>query len=87
MAATFAGTYLADRYPQLNRNTHAAIDLWAWNSFAPRAAASWQVDQSGKTVVKGGYARYYHHLNAQQVWTVNRELPDELHVPVGRPEW
>nr|MBA2305471.1 TonB-dependent receptor [Acidobacteriota bacterium] len=70
-AGTFATTYLAAAFPQLGERRFARTDLLTWNSFAPRAAASFDINKTRRTVLKAGYARYYHHLNAQQVGGAN----------------
>lgn len=77
---TFATTYLADQYPQLRPTTYAAQDLWSWHSVAPRVAAAYKLDSGGRTVLKAGFARYFHHLNSQQVWTVNRNFPFNINL-------
>lgn len=74
----FSATPLADQFPELKRISYPAQDLWAWNSLAPRVAASYEVDERGRTVLKAGFGRYYHHLSSQQVWSVNQNFPRTL---------
>ncbi|MCA1652055.1 MAG: TonB-dependent receptor, partial [Acidobacteria bacterium] len=71
----FATTYLADAFPELKEHGFPRKDLWAWNSMAPRAAVSFDIDRARKTVLKAGYARYYHFLNSQQIWSANPNFP------------
>ncbi|MGH9335624.1 MAG: hypothetical protein ACRD21_17960, partial [Vicinamibacteria bacterium] len=74
----FANTQLAEEFPRLNRTTYAEQDLWAWNSMGPRLAASYEIGETGRTVLRGGYGRIYHHLNSQQVWSVNPNFPSNI---------
>lgn len=71
----FAATYLAVASPGLLPQAFPQKNLWSWNSLAPRAAVAFDVDRTRQTVLKGGYARYYHFLNAQQVWSANPNFP------------
>jgi hypothetical protein len=68
---TFAGTYLADRFPDLNAHTYPSTWLWTWHNVAPRLAATYSLGERKRTVVKGGFGRYYHHLHSQQIQSVN----------------
>jgi hypothetical protein len=74
----FANTSLAAQYPVLNFHSFSARDLWTFNTFAPRLAASYKVGRDGKTVIRGSYSRYYGQLNAQEVWNVDPNFPTYL---------
>ena len=74
----FANSPFADQFPALKAHTSEARDLWTWNSIAPRAAASFDLDSQHRTVLKAGFSRYYHHLHAQQVWDANPNFPVSL---------
>jgi outer membrane receptor protein involved in Fe transport len=61
--------------------TFGDMDILKWNGFAPRLGASWDLTGSGKTVLKGQYARYLHMAAANYgssfnpaTVTVNRYL-------------
>jgi hypothetical protein len=41
-------------------------DVYHWNTFSPRVGINYRVNQSGKTVVKGHYGRYYKLLEASE---------------------
>src|SRR5260370_14316531 len=39
-------------------------DVYHWNTFSPRVGINYKVNDSGKTVVKAHYGRYYKALEA-----------------------
>ncbi len=41
-------------------------DVYHWNTFSPRVGINYRVNQSGKTVVKAHYGRYYKLLEASE---------------------
>ena len=41
-------------------------DVYHWNTFSPRAGVNYKVNESGKTVVKAHYGRYYKLLEAAE---------------------
>ena len=41
-------------------------DVYHWNTFSPRAGITYRVNESGKTVVKAHYGRYYKLLEAAE---------------------
>lgn len=51
------------------------VDLAPWNSVAPRLYASWDVTGGGKTVVKGGWGRYDHPREIEEVSPFNTLTP------------
>jgi hypothetical protein len=46
--------------------SQANDDVYHWNTFSPRVGVNYRVNQSGKTVVKGHYGRYYKLLEAAE---------------------
>jgi outer membrane receptor protein involved in Fe transport len=63
---TWAGTSLAETYPILNPHEVFAIDpQWRWNSFSPRAAASYSMNE--RTVLRASFSRYYHFVNTGMI--------------------
>lgn len=71
----FSGTSLAERLPQLDRNTLAATDLVTWEDVAPRIAATLALDDSARSVLRGSYSRYYHFLESFALFTSNPAFP------------
>ncbi len=51
------------------------VDLASWNSVAPRLYASWDVSGGGKTVVKGGWGRFDHPREVEEVSPFNSLTP------------
>ena len=41
-------------------------DVYHWNTFSPRVGINYKVNDSGKTVVKAHYGRYYKLLEASE---------------------
>ncbi|MFN7916546.1 MAG: TonB-dependent receptor [Vicinamibacterales bacterium] len=41
-------------------------DVYHWNTFSPRVGLNWQVTESGNTVVKAHYGRYYKALEPNE---------------------
>ena len=41
-------------------------DVYHWNTFSPRAGITYRLNESGKTVVKAHYGRYYKLLEAAE---------------------
>ena len=41
-------------------------DVYHWNTFSPRVGINYKVNESGKTVVKAHYGRYYKPLEASE---------------------
>lgn len=72
---TFAGTVLADRFPELNANTIEPKQLLSWDDVAPRFAASLVLDDDGDTVLRGSGSRYYHFLESFALFTSNPAFP------------
>lgn len=63
---TFPNTELTQIFPILNRHAVHEIDpQWKWNSFAPRLAGSYAIDE--RTVVRTSYSRYYHFINTGMI--------------------
>ena len=56
----------AQCYDEVNFNT--------WNTVAPRAAASYDLAGNGKTVVKGGWGRFDHMREIEEVLPANRNI-------------
>jgi Carboxypeptidase regulatory-like domain/TonB-dependent Receptor Plug Domain len=48
------------------RSSPANDDVYHWHTFSPRAGINYRVNQSGKTVVKAHYGRYYKALEAAE---------------------
>jgi hypothetical protein len=71
----FAGTALAQRFPQLERTVLPPTDLIDWSNWAPRFAAVYTVDEDGRTVLRGGASRYYHRLRAFDLFVSNPAFP------------
>jgi len=51
------------------------VDLSSWNTVAPRLYASWDVAGGGKTVVKGGWGRFDHLREIEEVAPFNNLTP------------
>jgi len=71
----FAGTALAVRFPQLERTVLAPTELITWNDVAPRFAATYSLDDAGRTVVRASASRYAHHMPAFDLFVSNPAFP------------
>ena len=50
------------------------VDFNTWNPISPRIAASYDVAGDGKTVIKGGWGRYDHMRQIDEVLPANRNI-------------
>ncbi|MBS1818323.1 MAG: TonB-dependent receptor [Acidobacteria bacterium] len=48
------------------QSSTANDDVYHWNTFSPRVGLNWQVTESGNTVVKAHYGRYYKALEPNE---------------------
>lgn len=71
----FAGTALAERFPQLERTVIPPTELLTWNNAAPRFAAVYSLDREGRTVLRFGASQYYHRLRAFDLFVANPAFP------------
>jgi len=72
---TFAGTAIADRFPELNATTLAAEELTSWSAIEPRLAATFALDRAGRTVLRAGASQYHHNLAAFDFFVSNPAFP------------
>ncbi len=71
----WAGTAIAERFPALNATTLPATELVRWNTAEPRFALSYALDDSSRTILRGGASRYYHHLPSFGLFVSNPAFP------------
>lgn len=50
------------------------IDFNTWNTFAPRASFAYDIGGGGKTVVKGGWGRYDHMRQIDELQPANKNI-------------
>ncbi len=50
------------------------VDFNTWNSFAPRLSFAYDIAGSGKTVVKGGWGRFDHMREIEEVQPANKNI-------------
>ncbi len=72
---TWAGTSIADRFPQLNRTELDGEELVDWTYAEPRFAMTVALDDAGRTVVRGGISRYHHIINAFDLFVSTPAFP------------
>ncbi len=72
---SFAGTAIAERFPALNATTLPATDMVDWSTAEPRFAATFALDRSGRTVLRGGASRYHHNITAFDLFVANPAFP------------
>jgi carboxypeptidase family protein len=67
------------------------VNLFTWKSVAPRLAASYDLTGNGKTVVKGGWGRYDHMREIEEVLPLNRNIAStttwKWHAPIGATDY
>ncbi len=71
----WAGTPIAERFPALNATTLPATELIRWNTAEPRFALSYALSDSGRTILRAGASRYYHHLPSFGLFVSNPAFP------------
>ena len=71
----WAGTPIAERFPLLNAQTLPATELIRWNTAEPRFALSYALSDSGRTILRAGASRYYHHLPSFGLFVSNPAFP------------
>ena len=71
----WAGTSIADRFPELNQTDLAGQDLVDWNYVEPRFAMTVALDSAGRTVIRGGASRYHHIITGFDLFVSTPAFP------------
>jgi len=71
----WAGTSIADRFPELNETLLAPETLSDWNYAEPRFAATVALDGAGRTVLRVGASQYHHLITGFDLFVSNAAFP------------
>jgi hypothetical protein len=63
--------------------SQANDDVYHWNTFSPRVGLNYKVNESGKTVVKAHYGRYYKLLEASEFRPAVPTVSTQFNFTVG----
>ena len=68
------------------RSASREVDFNTWNTIAPRASFAYDIGGAGKTVLKGGWGRYDHVRQIDELQPANQNIANDDHVDVARSQ-
>jgi len=71
----WAGTTIADRFPELNETELAGEELVNWNYVEPRFAMTVALDDAGRTVIRAGASKYHHIITGFDLFVSTPAFP------------